>query len=60
MHGTGLRDRPAADRRRLFFLFCSAANPDADDVAQCVEEYCETRRPPDAIYLIARSRKKRR
>jgi hypothetical protein len=49
-------DEPAdlpPKRQRLFFLFCSAKDPDPVSVAECVEEYCDTRRPPDAIYLIA-------
>jgi hypothetical protein len=40
-------------QRRLFFLFCSAKDPDPVSVAECVEAYCDNRRPPDAIYLIA-------
>lgn len=40
-------------QRRLFFLFCSAKDPDPVSVAECVEAYCDTRRPPEAIYLIA-------
>ena len=44
---------PAGPHRRVFVLFCSAVNPDVNDVAQCVMDYCDTRRPPDKIYLIA-------
>src|SRR5690349_17299687 len=40
-------------QRRLFFLFCAAKDPDPVSVAECVEAYCDSRRPPDAIYLIA-------
>jgi hypothetical protein len=40
-------------QRRLFFLFCSAKDPDPISVAEFVEAYCDNRRPPDAIYLIA-------
>src|SRR5262245_12007758 len=49
-------DEPAdlpPKQRRLFFLFCSAKDPDPVSVAECVEAYCDTRRPPDAICLIA-------
>ena len=44
---------PSGPQRRVFVLFCSATNPSATDVAQSVVDYCDTRRPPDKIYLIA-------
>ncbi len=49
-------DEPAdlpPKQRRLFFLFCSAKDPDPVAVAERVQAYCDVRRPPDAIYLIA-------
>lgn len=44
---------PSDPRQRVFVLFCSAVRPDVIDVAQEVVRYCDTRRPPDHIYLIA-------
>jgi hypothetical protein len=41
------------DQRRALFVFCSAHDPDDNAVAECVEAYCDKRRPPDVIYLIA-------
>lgn len=43
---------PSGPQRRVFVLFCSAVCPDVNDIAQCVVDYCDTRRPPDKIYLI--------
>src|SRR5437868_6854329 len=51
--------QPSGPRRRVFVLFCSAPDPDVNDVVQCVVDYCDTRRPPDRIYLIAPESEKR-
>jgi hypothetical protein len=45
--------QPSAPRQRVFVVFCSAAKPGEDDVVQCIVSYCDKKRPPDKIYLIA-------
>jgi hypothetical protein len=44
---------PRSKRRRLFVLFCSATDPDEDEVCECIAEYCDANLSPDRIYLIA-------
>ena len=41
---------PAPRRDRTFVLFCSAAEPDEEAVAQRVEEYCDAHFSPNCTF----------
>jgi hypothetical protein len=40
-------------KKRVLAIFCSAAAPEIEETAECIERYCDQRTPPDQILLLA-------
>src|SRR5262249_55020868 len=40
-------------KKRVLVVFCSAAAPEVEETAECIERYCDQRTPPDQILLLA-------